>query len=130
MPSHFWAAGFSFALALWLVEVPYCPHLPHLFFGEEQYMLLRMWTRGWDVFAPTQPVVFHQWERSARPSNYQACIKVGGVTLKAPLWSTSKHPCRLPCSQLAVESNYKSCLPWRKADQASLLLQGLLLCQE
>jgi hypothetical protein len=77
LPSNYWAAGFSFAGSSWLLEVPYCPHLPHLFFGEEQYMLLRMWTRGWDVFAPTQPLAFHQWERTARSTSYQACGKVG-----------------------------------------------------
>ncbi|PNG99418.1 [Skp1-protein]-hydroxyproline N-acetylglucosaminyltransferase, partial [Tetrabaena socialis] len=51
--------------------VPYCPHLPHLFFGEEPYMLARMWTRGWDVFAPAVPLAFHQWERAARAHTYQ-----------------------------------------------------------
>lgn len=76
LPSHFWAAGFSFAPSSWLLGVPYCPHLPHLFFGEEQYMLLRMWTRGWDVYAPTQPLAFHKWERSARAHSYQACVEV------------------------------------------------------
>jgi hypothetical protein len=77
--SHFWAAGFSFAPSSWVLDVPYYPHLPHLFFGEEQYMLLRMWTRGWDVYAPTQPLAFHQWERSARAHSYQACVEVRGV---------------------------------------------------
>lgn len=77
VPSFFWAAGFSFAPSSWLLQVPYCPHLPHLFFGEEQAMLLRMWTRGWDVYAPTQPLAFHQWERSARGNSYQACVQVG-----------------------------------------------------
>eukprot|EP00775_Hariotina_reticulata_P013751 gene13751-13870_t len=76
MVSLFWAAGFSFAPSSWLLEVPYCPHLPHLFFGEELYMLARMWTRGWDVWAPSQAVVFHQWKRSARPNSYQAQVKV------------------------------------------------------
>ncbi len=76
LPSSFWAAGFSFAPSAWLVDVPYCPHLSHLVFGEEQYMLLRMWTRGWDVFSPTQAVAFHQWERKARANSYQACVKV------------------------------------------------------
>lgn len=47
-------------------EVPYSPDLPHLFFGEELYHLARMWTRGWDVFAPVCPLVFHQWDRTAR----------------------------------------------------------------
>ncbi|GIL48603.1 hypothetical protein Vafri_5080, partial [Volvox africanus] len=71
VPTHFWAAGLTFARSAWLREVPYCPYLPHLFFGEESYMLARMYTRGWDVFAPAVPLAFHQWERSARAHTYQ-----------------------------------------------------------
>lgn len=70
-PSLFWAAGFSFSPATLFEEVPYCPHLSHLFFGEEQYMMLRMWTRGWDVFAPFSVVCWHQWRRSKRGATYQ-----------------------------------------------------------
>ena len=49
-------------------QVPYPPAsvLPHLFFGEEVWMLARMWTRGWRVYAPCAPITFHQWERSSR----------------------------------------------------------------
>lgn len=74
--SMFWAAGFSFSAFAWLLEVPYCPHLPYLFFGEEVYMLARMATRGWQVWAPSQALVFHQWERSTRQNSYQACTEV------------------------------------------------------
>eukprot|EP00798_Chlamydomonas_sp_ICE-L_P021622 gene21622-28625_t len=35
-------------------------------------MLARMWTRGWDVYAPGCQVLFHQWERSSRASTYQS----------------------------------------------------------
>ncbi|KAG2425670.1 hypothetical protein HXX76_013512 [Chlamydomonas incerta] len=55
----FWAAGLSFARSAWLQEVPYCPALPHLFFGEEAYVAARGWTRGWDLFAPSRPLAFH-----------------------------------------------------------------------
>eukprot|EP00198_Chlamydomonas_reinhardtii_P013074 XP_001702411.1 predicted protein [Chlamydomonas reinhardtii] len=67
----FWAAGLSFARSAWLQEVPYCPALPHLFFGEEAYMAARGWTRGWDVYAPALPLAFHQWQRSSRQHTYQ-----------------------------------------------------------
>lgn len=39
-------------------------------------MLLRMWTRGWGVWAPSRALAFHQWERTSRPHSYQACVKV------------------------------------------------------
>lgn len=35
-------------------------------------MQARMWTRGWDVWAPAAPIVFHQWERSCRAHSFQA----------------------------------------------------------
>jgi hypothetical protein len=95
LSSRFWAAGLSFAPAAWLLEVPYCPHLPHLFFGEEMYQLGRMWTRGWEVFAPSTPIGFHQWERSARPSSYQASIQVGSAPMSAMIihvgWAVRQH---------------------------------------
>eukprot|EP00803_Ostreobium_quekettii_P001537 evm.model.scf_347.10 EVM.evm.TU.scf_347.10 scf_347:75776-79087(-) len=66
IPSRFWAAGFSFSRSKLLQNVPYDPNLPFLFFGEELAMLARLWTSGWDVFAPTQPILFHQWERKRK----------------------------------------------------------------
>ncbi len=35
-------------------------------------MLARMWTHGWDVYAPSCTIAAHQWTRSARKSSYQA----------------------------------------------------------
>jgi hypothetical protein len=52
-------------------QVPYCPHLPQLFFGEELYQLVRMWSRGWDVYAPAATCLAHQWERGAREASWQ-----------------------------------------------------------
>ncbi|EKX45392.1 hypothetical protein GUITHDRAFT_71355 [Guillardia theta CCMP2712] len=66
--SLFWAAGCSFSTSELLLEVPYDPSMKFLFFGEELTMLARMWTRGFDVFAPCHPVVFHCWDRSYRSS--------------------------------------------------------------
>ena len=35
---------------------------------QEASMCARYWTSGWDIFAPTQSIVFHLWDRSYRPS--------------------------------------------------------------
>jgi hypothetical protein len=79
LPTPFWAAGFSFAPSILLADVPYDPHLPFLFFGEETSMAVRMFTRGWDVFAPPKPVLYHRWERHYRPTFWQV---EGGDQLK------------------------------------------------
>ena len=65
----FWASGFSFSRSNVLLEVPYDP-LPHLFFGEESIMTVRLWTSGFDFFATTEAVAYHLWKRNYRP-NFQ-----------------------------------------------------------
>lgn len=67
LPQMFWVSGFSFSRANILKEVPYDPFLPHLFFGEESSMTLRLWTHGWDFFAPGQNIIYHLWTRDHRP---------------------------------------------------------------
>jgi len=67
VPNVLWAGGFSFSLSSVLQDVPYDPLLPHLFFGEEQSMGLRLFTHGYDVFAPPVAVVYHLWDRGHRP---------------------------------------------------------------
>jgi [Skp1-protein]-hydroxyproline N-acetylglucosaminyltransferase len=68
IPALFWAAGYSFSYSTMLRDVPYDPGLKFLFFGEEMSMLARLWTSGYDVFAPSETVVFHLWSRDYRPS--------------------------------------------------------------
>lgn len=48
-----------------LEQVPY-EDLPFLFFGEEQYMLARMFTHGYDVFTPPRSVAYHRYSRDYR----------------------------------------------------------------
>jgi hypothetical protein len=42
-------------------------------------MLVRMVTRGWQVWAPSVALLFHQWERGERSTSYQACGQVRHV---------------------------------------------------
>lgn len=66
-PGIFWAAGFSFSSAAVLREVPYDVELEDLFFGEEPSMATRLWTSGFDFFAPTKVIGYHLWTRKHRP---------------------------------------------------------------
>ncbi|CAL8470118.1 g9660 [Coccomyxa elongata] len=65
LPSFFWAAGFSFSRSQLIQEVPY-EDLPFLFFGEEQFMLARVFTHGYDVFSPPRSVAYHRYSRAYR----------------------------------------------------------------
>ena len=78
-PTCFWAAGFSFSSGELVTEVPYDPHLPFLFFGEEISIAVRAWTRGWDLFAPDAHVAYHLWARTHRATFWEL---EGGAALK------------------------------------------------
>jgi len=78
LPSKLWASGFNFAPAAAWEVVPYDPHLRHLFFGEEVSMAARLWTWGWDFFAPPETVLYHLWSRSHRPSFREVKVEEGG----------------------------------------------------
>ena len=55
------AAGFFFARAEFLVDVPFDPYLPWCFMGEEIALSLRAWTNGWDIYAPRKNLIAHQY---------------------------------------------------------------------
>lgn len=55
------AAGFFFARAEFLTDVPFDPYLPWCFMGEEIALSLRAWTHGWDIYAPRKNLIAHQY---------------------------------------------------------------------
>ena len=57
----FIAAGFFFARAEFLRDVPFDPFLPWCFMGEEIALSSRAWTSGWDIYAPRQNLIAHQY---------------------------------------------------------------------
>jgi UDP-GlcNAc:polypeptide alpha-N-acetylglucosaminyltransferase len=63
----FACAGFLFADAALLSEVPFDPHLDYLFDGEEILYSARMWTAGWDIYAPSDNLIFHYYIRKEAP---------------------------------------------------------------
>jgi [Skp1-protein]-hydroxyproline N-acetylglucosaminyltransferase len=66
-----WSACFSFSKSDLLHDAPYDPYTPFLFFGEEMDILARMWSRGWDVYAPSIPICFTNFDRSYRPTFWE-----------------------------------------------------------
>jgi len=59
VPGGFVCGHLIFAPAQFLVEVPSDPRI--YFFGEETSTAVRAFTWGWDIFAPSRPVLWHQW---------------------------------------------------------------------
>ncbi|KAG5177965.1 hypothetical protein JKP88DRAFT_169463, partial [Tribonema minus] len=67
--SVLWAAGFNFGPSGALLrDARYDPALRHVFFGEEAAMAARLFTAGYDFYAPPQAVAYHLWTRAHRPS--------------------------------------------------------------
>ncbi|GLI68443.1 hypothetical protein VaNZ11_012858 [Volvox africanus] len=66
-PVPFAAAGFMFAPAHVLENVPFDPSLDYLFHGEEALYSARLWTHGWDMFTPDRNVAFHHYSRDHAP---------------------------------------------------------------
>ena len=63
-----WSGCFSFSSSQILLDAPYDPYLPFLFFGEEMDIFARLYTRGWLMYVPTLPVCFTAFDRSYRPT--------------------------------------------------------------
>lgn len=57
----FIAAGFFFARAEFLKDVPFDPYLPWCFMGEEITLSMRAWTAGWNIYAPRRNLIAHQY---------------------------------------------------------------------
>ena len=70
IPSMLYAAGFSFSSSLLLEEVPYDPYI--YFQGEEIAMATRMWTYGWDLFAPIETLIYHAYGKKLHRKTHMA----------------------------------------------------------
>jgi [Skp1-protein]-hydroxyproline N-acetylglucosaminyltransferase len=75
LPSAFLAAGFLFGPGSLVHDAPYDPHLQNLFFGEETSLAARLFTHGYNFFAPTHTLVWHCWSRAYRP-NFRELLKL------------------------------------------------------
>mmetsp|Transcript_20916 Transcript_20916/g.83355 ORF Transcript_20916/g.83355 Transcript_20916/m.83355 type:complete len:374 (-) Transcript_20916:184-1305(-) len=65
-------AGFVFANASFLLDVPFDPFLPFIFMGEEIDFATRLWTAGWDIFCPPRSVLAHAYLRPQKPKFWGA----------------------------------------------------------
>ena len=64
IPARFYSAHFAFASGSFVREVPHDPEL--YFHGEEISIAVRAYTRGYDLFHPHKPIVWHEYTRSHR----------------------------------------------------------------
>ena len=69
IPCLLYAGGFNFFHSSLLDECPYDHKLHGLFFGEEISMAVRLFTHGYELFAPPETVCYHLWSSRSRNRN-------------------------------------------------------------
>mmetsp|Transcript_11284 Transcript_11284/g.33926 ORF Transcript_11284/g.33926 Transcript_11284/m.33926 type:complete len:431 (-) Transcript_11284:848-2140(-) len=57
----FASGGFMFGPGQILRDVPHDPNMPMLFDGDEVLFSVRLFTAGWNVWAPSEQVVYHRY---------------------------------------------------------------------
>jgi len=74
IPHHacFVAAGFLIAHGSIVANVPFDPFMPFLFMGEEISLSIRLWTSGYDIYAPSIDVVRHEYVRKESPKFWES----------------------------------------------------------
>lgn len=63
----FASGGFFFGPGSVVTTVPFDPTLDHLFQGEEVLYSARLWTHGFNMYSPTQTIMFHKYTRNDEP---------------------------------------------------------------
>jgi [Skp1-protein]-hydroxyproline N-acetylglucosaminyltransferase len=71
MISKGWSGCFSFSSSQIIMDAPYDPNTPFLFFGEEMDIFARLWTRGWTMYVPSIPICFTLFDRSYRKTFWE-----------------------------------------------------------
>lgn len=79
--SYAWSACFSFSRSDIIIDAPYDPYTPYLFFGEEMDIWARMFTRGWYTYSPSVPICFTSFDRDYRPTFWENPDQAGGEFL-------------------------------------------------
>jgi [Skp1-protein]-hydroxyproline N-acetylglucosaminyltransferase len=66
-----WSGCFSFSSSQIILDAPYDPYTPFLFFGEEMDIYARLYTRGWLMYVPHIPICFTLFDRSYRKTFWE-----------------------------------------------------------
>ena len=70
IPGAFIAGGFMFGPGSIVNEVPYDPEL--YFYGEEVSMSARLWTSGFNIYAPNRLLLFHFYKSESTSAEHSA----------------------------------------------------------
>ena len=66
-PQPYTGAGLLFGPGRMIIEAPFDPHLPFMWDGEEFLYNARLWTWGYDMYSPSENILFHHYYRDSQP---------------------------------------------------------------
>ena len=69
--SNSWSASFSFSNGDICKDAPIDPYTPHLFFGEELDITLRLYTRNWNFYSPNYIIAHTKFNRDYRKTFWE-----------------------------------------------------------
>ena len=75
--ARFVSAHFLFAPGCFAAEIPYDPEL--YFHGEEITLAIRAFTHGYDLFHPSQHVLWHEYTRNYRAKHWDDHVQARGI---------------------------------------------------
>jgi hypothetical protein len=113
----FWGAGVSFSKCHADLMAPYDAHMAFLFSGEEFYHAARLFTHGYDVYAPAVNFVYHYYDDEL-PA-YAKKDKVARRTFKGGEQREHEYAIRV-----AAERRVRVILGWPLADSHSSDAKG------
>lgn len=85
-----WGAGLSFSKCHAERKVPYDPHTPYIFDGEEFSRALRYWTYGYDIYSPHRVWVVHNYKVSQSDPKHSAWAWNNAEAVKNPGTETAE----------------------------------------
>ena len=66
-PQAFISGHFMFASSKLIQEMPYDEDIAVISTGDEPILGMKAWTRGWDIYVPHKPVLWHHFYREQSP---------------------------------------------------------------
>lgn len=108
----------NYTLSSLVIEVPFDPFLPWIFMGEEIIMSTRLWTAGYDIFAPSQSVVGHMYNRPHQPKFWETVCLLAVLVFCECLHCDYKSSCKkdsfsVHFSRLGVTFHLRCILPYK-----------------
>ena len=104
IPGAFIAGGFLFGPGSIVSDVPYDPDL--YFYGEEIAMSARLWTSGFNIYAPNRLLLFHLYRQNVQTKSVQ--LPIGAITAIGTITTFAHSNVYTHCSAASTTHRHQS----------------------